>query len=301
TSSTITTQKPIIRIFTCDFTDTLCFEDSELVITNGTQFMAYDLTLPPQAPLSDVSSISEPTTNNETCKLPYQPMIDNGTNTASSESWFCYDNQCPTQNQQKANCTIGDYGLVAIDASESSKTINQSIGLNVTMDDLVDEQCLRYYYYFTVYEEVSWGQQVSVLIKFENGTGNEIDRLSDVDMIENRWYSRNITFNSTSTNYTLIFRFEVTAVNRTEHPALNKTIYFALDNIDIYDRNCRDVLEPPSSPMTTELPRPPEPPGIKPMNLGLILGLSLGLGIPALAAIIFGSTFYAKKLNPRVK
>ncbi|CAF3408339.1 unnamed protein product [Rotaria socialis] len=253
TTSSLTTQKPLIELFTCDFTTTLCFENSELLLANGSQFITSDLSEPPRVPLSDVSSISEPTSNNETCELPYQPRVDNTTNTTSSEIWFCYNNQCPTMNKKIANCRLGYYGLVSINAWESSKTINQLISQDVMMRDSVEEQCLQYYYYFTVYEKLVFGQQVSVLIKSDNKAEDEIevDRLSDIDMIENRWHSRNVTFNSTSTNYTLIFRFEVAAANRTKDPALNKTIYFALDNINMYNRNCRNVFESFVSQTTT--------------------------------------------------
>ncbi|CAM2722595.1 unnamed protein product [Rotaria socialis] len=253
TTSSLTTQKPLIELFTCDFTTILCFENSELLLANGSQFITSDLSEPPRVPLSDVSSISEPTSNNETCELPYQPRVDNTTNTTSSEIWFCYNNQCPTMNKKIANCRLGYYGLVSINAWESSKTINQLISQDVMMRDSVEEQCLQYYYYFTVYEKLVFGQQVSVLIKSDNKAEDEIevDRLSDIDMIENRWHSRNVTFNSTSTNYTLIFRFEVAAANRTKDPALNKTIYFALDNINMYNRNCRNVFESFVSQTTT--------------------------------------------------
>ncbi|CAF4346387.1 unnamed protein product, partial [Rotaria sordida] len=126
-----------------------------------------------------------------------------------------------------------NYGLISVEPWESSKTIVESINEEMMIRSSVGQRCLRYYYYFTVYDKLDWGQHISVLIKFDNGTNNEIeiDRLSAVDMIENRWHSRNITFNSTFANYTLIFRFEVTNVNRPDDPASNKTIYFALDNI----------------------------------------------------------------------
>ncbi|CAF4222891.1 unnamed protein product, partial [Rotaria sordida] len=152
---------------------------------------------------------------------------------------------------------------------------------------LVGEQCLRYYYYFTVYDKLDWGQHISVLIKSDNTTNNEIeiDRLSAVNMIENSWLSRNITFNSISANYSLMFRFEVTNINRTIDPALNKTIYFALDNIELYNRNCQRVIDPPIGQTTTsqyptttsksdELTAAPPPPS---NDLGLVLGLSLGI------------------------
>ncbi|CAF5134984.1 unnamed protein product [Rotaria sp. Silwood1] len=179
----------------------------------------------------------------------------------------------------------------------------------------VEERCLLYWYYITVYDQLDWGQRISVLIKSDNET--EIDQVSAVDMVENRWYSRNITFNAIFANYTLMFHFEVTNENRTFDPALNKTIYFALDNIEIYNRNCRDMTEPPTSPTTTSVTttsqspaatttttttttaEPPPPPPSN--NLGLILGLSLGLGIPALLSVIGGVVYFIKKTKARPK
>ncbi|CAF4527941.1 unnamed protein product, partial [Rotaria socialis] len=173
------------------------------------------------------------------------------------------------------------YGLVSINAWESSKTINQLISQDAMMRDSVEEQCLQYYYYFTVYEKLVFGQQVSVLIKSDNETEDEIeiDRLSDIDMIENRWHSRKVTFNSTSTNSTLIFRFEVTATNRTEDPTLNKTIFFALDNVNIYNRNCQPAKE---------------------NRLGLILALSLGVSVPVFIMIILGMVIYSTGTKPEI-
>ncbi|CAF3413414.1 unnamed protein product, partial [Rotaria socialis] len=226
-------------------------------------------------------------------------------------------NQCPTMNKKIANCRLGYYGLVSINAWESSKTINQLISQDAMMRDSVEEQCLQYYYYFTVYEKLVFGQQVSVLIKSDNETEDEIeiDRLSDIDMIENRWHSRKVTFNSTSTNSTLIFRFEVTATNRTEDPTLNKTIFFALDNVNIYNRNCQHVFEPSvnqTAPFTTvsqssttterhsteEITQSPSP--AKENRLGLILALSLGVSVPVFIMIILGMVIYSTGTKPEI-
>ncbi|CAF3950016.1 unnamed protein product, partial [Rotaria sordida] len=288
TTSISTTEEPPVQIFSCNFSTTPCFEGGGLAVTNGSEFNSVDIiNEPPRAPLSDVSSINDPTDNNETCKLPYQSSIDNSTNITSSYVWFCYKNQCPTESQQLANCKSGNYGLISIEPWESSKTIVESINEEMMIRSSVGQRCLRYYYYFTVYDKLDWGQHISVLIKFDNETNNEIqiDRLSAVDMIENRWHSRDITFNSILANYSLILRFEVTNINRTDNPASNKTIYFALDNIELFNQNCQSVTDPSTgqttisqSPATTskldEVTPPPPPP---PNNLGLILGLSLGL------------------------
>ncbi|CAF1548877.1 unnamed protein product [Rotaria sordida] len=81
-----------------------------------------------------------------------------------------------------------------------------------------------------------------------------------------------------------MFRFEVTNINRTDNPASNKTIYFALDNIELFNQKCQSMTDPSTvqttisqSPTTTsksdELTAVPPPTSNK---LGLILGLSLG-------------------------
>ncbi|CAF4052317.1 unnamed protein product [Rotaria sordida] len=257
TTSTTTTEEPPVQIFTCDFSTTPCFEGGGLAVTNGNEFNSVDIiNEPPRVPLSDVSSTNEPTENNERCKLPYRLPIDNSTNENGAELWFCYKNQCVTESQKLANCKSGNYGLISIDAWESAKTIIKPVNQEMITRNLVGEQCLRYYYYFTVYDKLDWGQHISVLIKSNNETDNEIeiDRLSAVGMVENSWHSRNITFNSTSANYSLMFHFEVTNVNRTDNPALNKTIYFALDNIELYNRNCQRVTATSQSPATTSKP-----------------------------------------------
>ncbi len=97
--------------------------------------------------------------------------------------------------------------MISIDSWESNKTISRSIFPSIKIRDSAEEQCLLYYYYFTVYNEADWGQQISVSIRSDYETDKEIviDRLSVAEMIDNRWLERNVTFNSTSTNYTVRF------------------------------------------------------------------------------------------------
>ncbi|CAF3831681.1 unnamed protein product, partial [Adineta steineri] len=90
TTTTVTTTEPLIPIFSCDFSDNSCFQDNQLTITNGASFTFSDLSQPPRVPLSDATSIIEPTANNQKCKLPYQLSIDNTTNTSNWDMWFCY-------------------------------------------------------------------------------------------------------------------------------------------------------------------------------------------------------------------
>ncbi|CAF1119724.1 unnamed protein product [Adineta steineri] len=309
TTTTITTTEPLIPIFTCDFSDNSCFQDNQLIITNGASFTSSGLSQPPRAPLSDAASVIKPTTNSHKCKLPYQLSIDNSTATSNWDMWFCYNNTCPTNDEDVSNCTSGNYGLISIEPWETNKTISSVINENmITRDFVGGEQCLLYYYYITLDDDIDYGQQLSVSIRSDNTSDSEIeiDRLSIVDMKENRWHSRNVTFNSTSTSYTLIFSFEVRDGNRTENEANNKTIYFALDDIDIYNRNCDDLIEPsitstiiPTSETSTITPtlttigatNPPT----TPRNLDLILGLSLGIGIPAVLIVTIVLILFMKK------
>ncbi len=105
---------------------------------------------------------------------------------------------------------LGNYGLITIESWESNKTISTSISPTITSRDSAEEQCLLYYYYFTVYDELDWGQRISVSIRSENETDNEtvIDRLSVAEMMDNRWHGRNVTLNSTSSNYTVRFLWD---------------------------------------------------------------------------------------------
>jgi hypothetical protein len=98
---------------------------------------------------------------------------------------------------------LGDYGLISLNFGEANKTITDLVTGNIITRDLVGDQCLRYYYYY----QTDWGQQLSVSIRPDNQTDGEveIDRLSFFEMTENRWHQRNITFNTTTTNYTVKF------------------------------------------------------------------------------------------------
>ncbi|CAF4337097.1 unnamed protein product [Rotaria sordida] len=82
--------------------------------------------------------------------------------------------------------------------------------------------------------------------------------------------------------------------NRTQDPTLNRTIHFALDNIELYDFNCsyvNDRLNPPTT--TTSTPNVGVTP--PPSKTGLTVGLILGLGIPGLIGIIIGGLYLKKR------
>ncbi|CAF2853459.1 unnamed protein product [Rotaria sp. Silwood2] len=313
-STTISTQRPFGALFQCNF-DSACFADNQLKRTDGSEFIlveSSDGLEPPRAPTSDVTSITVSTNNNETCKLPYQLPFNNGTDIANWNMYFCYNDQCPTQSGQTGTCDSGFYGLTSLNSSEPSKTIIGSIDSNSILRDSVGQQCLRFYYYFTIYDKEDWGQRIQVLIRPNNETADEfsIKNLTIVNMNENKWEFQSVTFNSTFSRYTLVFSFSVDEINQTVEVMSNQTIYFALDNIELYDFNCSYVNEQLTTSTTMPMQKTTTiststtsetfggqitsgtPTG---SNTGLIVGLTLGLGIPALIGIAVGGYFWKKR------
>lgn len=98
---------------------------------------------------------------------------------------------------------LGNYGLIPIDPLESNKTLIHSVRSSRSISRTIGDHCLSYYYYFTVDEQLQLDQQLSVLVRFDDQTENPIgiDRLTAADMTENRWYRRNVTFNSSTDSY----------------------------------------------------------------------------------------------------
>ncbi|CAF3085279.1 unnamed protein product [Rotaria socialis] len=313
-----TTRRPFPPMFECDFT-TPCFAENQLDRTDGSQFNLgpiSDTSLPPVAPTSDVSSITNPTNDSLPCQLPYRPQLENGTDFANWSMWFCYNNECPTSNETQGTCVSGLYGLVSLNSSESSRTIFDSINStdsNAIAEDFSEVQCLRFNYYFTVYDGEDWGQEIQVWIRPNHEINNQysIENFTVADMNENKWQNGEVTFTSVSSNYTLAFSFLVTKENQGNESETNRTIYFALDNIELYAFNCsvlniqidsttpNPVTEPSSAPdatsgvTVTALTTVAESKNSSAnINLPLILGLSLGLGIPFVVSVTVGIVYY---------
>jgi hypothetical protein len=111
------------------------------------------------------------------------------------------------KNQIGINCLIflGSYGLISLNSSESSKTVVDSLNPNVLLGDSIEERSLRFYYYFTVYNQTNWGQQIQIWIRPNNETDNQtsLGNLTFNDMKDNKWEFRELTFNPGSSNYTV--------------------------------------------------------------------------------------------------
>jgi hypothetical protein len=105
----------------------------------------------------------------------------------------------------KSDVFIGSYGLISLKPSETSKIIIDTLNSNALLRDSVGEQCLRFYYYFTVYDQQDWKQQIQILIRPNNETDDEflIKDLTVAEMTNNKWEFQEVTFNSTFVLYTV--------------------------------------------------------------------------------------------------
>jgi hypothetical protein len=103
------------------------------------------------------------------------------------------------------NGFIGSYGLTSLDPSDPVKTIVGSIQPTFVTRNLVGEQCLRFYYYFTVYEQLDMGQQIQVWIRQNNQPNDQISigNLTFADMKVNKWNFQNMTYISTFADYSV--------------------------------------------------------------------------------------------------
>jgi hypothetical protein len=92
---------------------------------------------------------------------------------------------------------------------DTSKNISLQITRTRRMVDDLREQCLRFYYYMTVYNDLSdRGQKIGIYMT-DNQTLNfaQIDMVTIQDMRTNGWQYHNVTFNSSADNYMVKFFF----------------------------------------------------------------------------------------------
>jgi hypothetical protein len=78
-----------------------------------------------------------------------------------------------------------------------------SVYPNVVLRDSVGNQCLRFFYYFTVYDGEDWGQQMQVWIRSDDEHDDRtlVGNLTVSEMKDNKWEFQEITFNSTFSPY----------------------------------------------------------------------------------------------------
>lgn len=146
------------------------------------------------------------TVNDGQCQIPFQPSNDQ--ENATWNMYFCYKKQCPIDNNGTMDsCRSGRYGFVELNASNSYITIRDNIVFSIPSIRAAKQRCLRYWYYFTVYNETDWGQSMELAVETEDDFEWErvIDQISVKDMKENRWYSRSVSFNTSLTNFSVSY------------------------------------------------------------------------------------------------
>ena len=95
---------------------------------------------------------------------------------------------------------------MSLDSSEKSKTVIDALVSDVTMRDASGDQCLRFYYNFTVDEDYNGDQQIQLWIRPNNrsDTRYSIGNLTVNDMKYNGWHFQSITFKRQSSADTVI-------------------------------------------------------------------------------------------------
>ncbi|CAF1410064.1 unnamed protein product [Adineta steineri] len=258
----------------------------------------------PIMPLSDVTSIITPTMgNNLLCQLPYK--LDG----SSKDIYFCSKlesslnvSSCFTGDSSEQECLPGQYVMAQPSAGENLTYFIEVLGTS-------GSSCLSFYYYIT---RPNVGQIVIWCTDIVGNIVHQFGKTSNVSY--NGWHRTEFSFSPNITNYQLYFdlqRFEST----------DGFISIALDEIKVIGGRCEsDIIESTtmsthiiptmdqtsttteegitssstSTSSTTTTKYPVVTPPDKPNNLPLILGLSLGIGIPVLLAIVGGFIYYLK-------
>ncbi|CAF0782322.1 unnamed protein product [Adineta steineri] len=265
TSTTSTSLPDPITVDVCDFSNKSCLisGDEYVTITDGRKFaedIDGDITQPPKGPVSSAASV----------------------------------------------CT---YGLVPFIPGEEDKIITMSVNHSSQYRAQANEQCLRYHYYIPHFDDtLDWNKIIEVYI---NNETHLIDTVTTANMTTNSWKKSTVNMNASTDIYNISFKFQVVNISSTETSS-NEPIYFALDNIQLSNRDCSYAPEntttgssstmssttPPTisstttstvSSTTTTIPSPSNK-----SNIPLILGLSLGLGIPLILVTIAFIVYYIK-------
>lgn len=101
---------------------------------------------------------------------------------------------------------LGSYGLLALTASESSKTVSQSIDSSGSFWGASNTHKLQFYYYFTVSPNgTNWGQQIQIWIQSDTTMDNSfsLGNLTVDNMKDYRWQSKSFTYSPPSNIYTV--------------------------------------------------------------------------------------------------
>ncbi|CAF1313240.1 unnamed protein product [Adineta steineri] len=185
----------------------------------------------PTAPLSDVTSSLKPTSNGQSCNLPYK------LNSFTWDMYFCNEGYCQTSADSNSKCSSGKFGYIGfIGARKVSFSLNTVSGGT----DGTGEQCLIYYYYLPSIT----GIDLSITVRKEE----EGDISETIDSVTNSpyngWIKRQVSFHTSNGGYKIYFDFE-----KTFGPSSSSTI-IAIDEISVLQGNC---LSEPVTQSTSEI------------------------------------------------
>ncbi|CAF0782249.1 unnamed protein product [Adineta steineri] len=300
THTTTTTSSPNLNsLNVCDFSNISCIASGaeNVDITDGRKFaedIDGDITQPPKGPVSSAESVLEPAVNNEPCHIPYNMSIFLTNASANWNMYFCYKDLCLSANNDKVNCSSGTYGLVHFAPNETNKTITMSVKQNARYLAQVNVQSLHYYYYISNSNDtLDWNKTIEVYI---NNETRPIDTVTTANMRTNGWEKGTANITASTDIYNISFKFKVVNINSTKTPS-NESIYFALDNIKLVSSNGSYAPENNTNGSTPTMVSTTTSTVSSPSNepdIPLILGLTLGLGIPLILVTIAFIGYYVR-------
>ncbi|CAF4002266.1 unnamed protein product [Adineta steineri] len=154
---------------------------------------------PPISPLSDVTSSLKPTTNGQSCSLPYK------INSFTWDMYFCNEGYCQTSTDSTSKCPSGQFGYFNFQAP-------RKVSFSLNTD--------------------SGGIEQSITVRKQ-----EVGDISEtIDTITrspyNGWIKRQVSFHTSKGGYKIYFDFE-----RISGPSGPTTI-IAIDEISVHQGNC---------------------------------------------------------------
>ncbi|CAF1383324.1 unnamed protein product [Adineta steineri] len=183
----------------------------------------------PTAPLSDVTSSLKPTSNGQSCNLPYK------INSFTWDMYFCNEGYCQTSTDSTSKCSSGKFGYFGFAAvSKVSFTLNTASG----GADGTDEQCLIYYYYLPKIT----GTDLTITVRKQEAEdiSETIDTVTSSPY--NGWIKRQVSFHTSKGGYKIYFDFE-----KTFGPPSSSTI-IAIDEISVLQGDCLSEPTTQSTP-----------------------------------------------------
>ncbi|UJR24878.1 hypothetical protein I4U23_006247 [Adineta vaga] len=181
-------------------------------------------------PMSDVTSIIQPTNDGNLCALPYR--VGNFT----WDMYFCNKGYCPTAMNTNSACALGKFGSISLlDFTMYSYQLKSKSGFI----DGINEQCLIYYYYMAN----STRNSITVLKQDINGVNETIDNVTNAPY--NGWIKQMVSFFAVQSNYTIFFDVQKISGGAGSHAGL--------DEISIQQGYCNEIATTSSIiPMTSK-------------------------------------------------